>query len=181
MAAQSGFADANRSSLCFSYVLGFFFNKGVRGGPRVLMNLAGVLVVLIIFVKLLPSNMTESALQVIPLPTKIWSGSSHQQYTVPAGLRIVVFGELDIGTPVGGSQETEGSRSWTEALCDQVSGGLRLDVRYHTYYILSESTADQLPYLSSRATATSPWCPRPTKPRGPSAQMRFTPKASSTC
>lgn len=131
MAAQPGFAGANRSasSVCFSSLLGFVFNKGVRGGPRVLMNLAGVLVGLIIFVKLLPSNMTsnmtESALQVMPIPNKAWSGmSQQQQYIVPDGLRIVVFGELDVGTPVGGSQEKEGSKTWTEALCDQVSCGL---------------------------------------------------------
>lgn len=121
MAAQSGFADTNRGSLCFASLLGFFFNKGVRSGPRLLLNLAGVLVGLIILVKLLSLNMSESALQMIPISTKAWSSIVPQLFTASAGLRIVVFGELDIGTPVGGSQELDGSKTWTEALCDQVS------------------------------------------------------------
>lgn len=119
MASQSGFVDTIRSSLCFQSLLGFFFNKGVRGGPRVLLNLAGILLALIIFVKLLPQSMTESALSSIP--KGVWpSIASQTDDSVPGGLRIVVFGENDIGTPVGIQPETETSRSWTQALCDEV-------------------------------------------------------------
>lgn len=123
MGTQAGFADTIRSSLCFQVVLGFFFNKGVRGGPRVLLNLAGLLVGLFIFVKLLPSRMTENALHAIPMPTTVWSGLSGAN-SGPDGLRIVVFGELDIATPVSANQEDDGAKSWTEMLCDQVSGFL---------------------------------------------------------
>lgn len=120
MASQSGLVDRVRSSMCFQSVLGFFFNKGVRGGPRVLLNLAGVLVALIIFVKLLPQRMTESALQSIP--QSVWpSLGSQGDDGTPGGLRIVVFGEIDIGTPVGADEETKDPKTWTQALCDQVS------------------------------------------------------------
>lgn len=120
MGTQTGFGDALRSSVCFQALLGFFFNKGVRGGPRVLLNLAAVLVGLFIFVKLLPASMTESALHSIPIPQTVWSGLSLGNNR-PGGLRIVVFGELDIGTPVGANPEDEDPKSWTEMLCDQVS------------------------------------------------------------
>lgn len=119
MGSKSGIVDTVRDSMCFQTVLGFFFNKGVRGGPRVLMNLAGVLLALIIFVKLLPQHMAESALQSIP--QSVWSSLGTQSDgSVPGGLRIVVFGENDVGTPVGMTQEMENSKSWTEALCDKV-------------------------------------------------------------
>lgn len=121
MATQSGFADGFRSSTCFQLLLGFFFNKGVRGGPRVLLNLAAVLMALIIIVKLLPTHMTQTALQSIPLPQSVWSSIiDGNDNSVPGGLRIVVFGEIDIGTPVAPDDEMEESKTWTEALCDQV-------------------------------------------------------------
>lgn len=122
MATQPGFANKVRGSLCFQSVLGFCFNKGVRGGPRVLLNLAGLVVGLYLFVKLLPSHMTEGALQAIPLPKTAWSSLGLPGNSGLAGPRIVVFGELDIGTPVGANQEREDSKTWTEALCVRVSG-----------------------------------------------------------
>lgn len=118
MATPSGFADSLKSNMCFQAVLGFFFNKGVRGGPRVLLNLAAVLVGLFIFLKLLPTRMTENALQRIPLPKTVWSGLSNGE-SRPGGLRIVVFGELDIGTPVGANPEDDDPKSWTEMICEQ--------------------------------------------------------------
>lgn len=119
MASQSGLLDSVRSNLCFQSLLGFFFNKGVRGGPRVLFNLAGVLFALIIFVKLLPQHMTESALSAIP--QSVWSSiGSQTDDSVPGGLRIVVFGENDIGTPVGIQPESKDAQSWTQALCEEV-------------------------------------------------------------
>lgn len=118
MASQSGIVDSVRSSLCFQSLLGFFFNKGVRGGPKVLLNLAGVLLALIIFVKLLPQHMTESALS--SLPQSVWSSVGSQDDSVAGGLRIVVFGENDIGTPVGMQPEYEDAQSWTQALCEEV-------------------------------------------------------------
>lgn len=120
MASKSDFAETLQKNTCFQAVLGFFFNKGVRGGPRVLLNLAAVLVGLFIFLKLLPARMTESALQTIPIPESVWSGLSGGAGR-SGGLRIVVFGELDIGTPVGANPEDEDPKSWTEMLCDQVS------------------------------------------------------------
>lgn len=122
MATQPGFMHSVRSSMCFQSLLGFFFNKGVRGGPRVLLNLAAVLFALFIFVRLLPERMTESALQSIPMPQSIWSSlGAESGNSLHGGLRIVVFGEIDIGTPVGADEEVQGSKTWTEALCDQVS------------------------------------------------------------
>lgn len=121
MASQAGLADRVRSTMCFQSLLGFFFNKGVRGGPRVLLNLAGVLVALILFVKLLPQRMTEGALQ--SLPQSVWPSTITPQVEqgTPGGLRIVVFGEIDIGTPVGADAEMPDAMTWTQALCDQVS------------------------------------------------------------
>lgn len=122
MAMQPGIVDRARGSVCFQSILGFFFNKGVRGGPRVLLYLAGLLVGLIVFVKLLPQSMTESAL--LSMPQTIWSssnGNGVDDNRPDGGLRIVVFGEIDVGTPVGMNEEVEGSKSWTQALCDQVS------------------------------------------------------------
>lgn len=122
MATQAGLTDAVRNSVCFQSLLGFFFNKGVRGGPRVLLNLAAVLFALFIFVRLLPQRMTDSALQSIPIPQSIWSSlGGGSDNSLHGGLRIVVFGEIDIGTPVGADEEVKGSKTWTEALCDQVS------------------------------------------------------------
>lgn len=117
---KSDFAETLQNNTCLSAVLGFFFNKGVRGGPRVLLNLAAVLVGLFIFIKLLPARMTDSALQRIPIPETVWSGLSAGAGR-SGGLRIVVFGELDIGTPVGADPEDDDPKSWTEMLCDQVS------------------------------------------------------------
>ncbi|KAF3766182.1 hypothetical protein M406DRAFT_257279 [Cryphonectria parasitica EP155] len=100
--------------------MGFFFNKGVRGGPRVLLNLAAVLFALFVFVKLLPQRMTQSALSSIPISWSALSGHADDG-SVPGGLRIVVFGELDVGTPVGEDEEVKGAQTWTQALCDQLS------------------------------------------------------------
>lgn len=120
MAARPDLTDRARDSVCFQSLLGFFFNKGVRGGPRVLLYLASLLVGLFVFVKLLPQSMTEGALQSIP--QSIWSSqSSEGGKGSDGGLRIVVFGEIDIGTPVGANEEVQGSKSWTQALCDEAS------------------------------------------------------------
>lgn len=117
---MAGLAERARSSMCFQSLLGFFFNKGIRGGPRVLLNLAAVLFAVFIFVKLLPQHMTESAFSSIPIS---WSSLSGQKDdgSVPGGLRIVVFGELDIGTPVGADPEGKDAQTWTQALCEHVS------------------------------------------------------------
>lgn len=131
MASKSDFAETLQSNTCFQSVLGFFFNKGVRGGPRVLLNLAAVLVGLFIFLKLLPARMTESALQRFPRPETVWSGLSGGAGK-SGGLRVVVFGELDIGTPVGANPEDEDPKSWTEMLCDQVSCIDNTTPEYHT-------------------------------------------------
>lgn len=171
MATQSGLADRVRNSMCFQSLLGFFFNKGVRGGPRVLLNLAGVLVALIIFVKLLPQRMAESALQSIPQGVWPSLGSPGNDGT-PVGLRIVVFGEIDIGTPVGADEEMIGSKTWTQALCDQVSprvvaseppGGPPWDIKPNF----------PLP-RSLHATTTFPWCRLRMRLRGPSAPTSCT-------
>lgn len=122
MSSQAGFLDRLRDVPCFSALMGFFFNKGVRGGPRILLNLASVLLILLLIAKLMPSRVAEGALGAIP--HDLWSGISGSHTadddSVAGGLRIVVFGENDIGTPVGQNEEVAGSKSWTQALCDQV-------------------------------------------------------------
>lgn len=121
MSSQGGFLDRIKDAPCFGSLMGFFFNKGVRGGPKIFLNLAAVLLVLLVVAKLMPSRVADSALGSIP--HDLWSGISgggHDDGSVPGGLRIVVFGENDVGTPVGQNMEVEGSKSWTQALCAQV-------------------------------------------------------------
>lgn len=121
MFPQGGFLERIRDAPCFSSLMGFFFNKGVRGGPKIFLNLACVLLVLLVVTRLMPSRVTESALGSIP--HDLWSGISggkKDDGSVSGGLRIVVFGENDVGTPVGENAEVAGSKSWTEALCSQV-------------------------------------------------------------
>lgn len=127
MAQQESSGNRLRDTPCVQSLLGFFFNKGVRGGPKIFLNLAGVLFALLLVVKLMPQRLSDSALN--SMPHDLWKGepeetlqteSGDNDDSIPGGLRIVVFGENDIGTPIGVDQEVEGSRSWTEALCDQV-------------------------------------------------------------
>lgn len=126
MSSQGGFLERIRDAPCFGALMGFFFNKGVRSGPRIFLNLASVLLVLLVIAKLMPSRVAESALGSIP--HDLWSGisgGSHDDGSVPGGLRIVVFGENDVGTPVGQNMEVEGSKSWTQALCAEVGNTRR--------------------------------------------------------
>ncbi|ROV87662.1 hypothetical protein VSDG_09646 [Cytospora chrysosperma] len=122
MSSPVGVLDRIRDAPCFGSLMGFFFNKGVRSGPKIFLNLASVLLVVFVVAKLMPSRVAESALGSIP--HDLWSGingGSNDDGSVPGGLRIVVFGENDIGTPVGQNVEAEGSKSWTQALCAQTS------------------------------------------------------------
>lgn len=128
MAQQESSGNRLRDTPCVQSLLGFFFNKGVRGGPKIFLNLAAVLFALLLVIKLMPQRLSDSALNSIP--HDLWTGEAEETLqtddgedgSIPGGLRIVVFGENDIGTPIGQDEEVEGSKSWTEALCDQVSG-----------------------------------------------------------
>lgn len=183
MASKSDFAETLQSNTCFQSVLGFFFNKGVRGGPRVLLNLAAVLVGLFIFLKLLPARMTESALQRIPRPETVWSGLSGGAGQ-SGGLRIVVFGELDIGTPVGANPEDEDPKSWTEMLCDQVSciDNITLPsiIPVYTVYKVACCTTLSDFECSLSVTRTLLWSLHQTRPHGPSAPTNYMPRESIT-
>lgn len=127
MAQQEGSGQRLRNTPCIQSLLGFFFNKGVRGGPKIFLNLAAVLLGLLLVIKLMPQRLSDSALNSIP--HDLWTGEAEETLqtevgdddSIPGGLRIVVFGENDIGTPIGENLEFEGSKSWTEALCVQVS------------------------------------------------------------
>lgn len=127
MAQQESSGQRLRDMPCIQSLLGFFFNKGVRGGPKIFLNLAAVLLGLLLVIKLMPQRLSDSALNSIP--HDLWTGEAQETLqtevgdddSIPGGLRIVVFGENDIGTPIGQDQESEGSKSWTEALCVQVS------------------------------------------------------------
>lgn len=130
MAQQESPGNRLRDTPCIQSLLGFFFNKGVRGGPKIFLNLAAVLLGLLLVIKLMPQRLSDSALNSIP--HDLWTGEAQETLqtddggaedgSIPGGLRIVVFGENDIGTPIGQDEEVEGSKSWTEALCVQVSG-----------------------------------------------------------
>lgn len=127
MAQQESSGNRLRDTPCVQSLLGFFFNKGVRGGPKIFLNLAGVLFALLLVIKLIPQRFSDGALNSVP--HDLWKGEHEETSqtdlgddgSVPGGLRIVVFGENDIGTPIGVDQEVEGSKSWTEALCDQLA------------------------------------------------------------
>lgn len=129
MAQQESSGNRLRDTPCIQSLLGFFFNKGVRGGPKIFLNLAAVLLGLLLVIKLMPQRLSDSALNSIP--HDLWTGEAEETLqtdygvdddSIPGGLRIVVFGENDIGTPIGLDEEVEGAKSWTEALCVQVSG-----------------------------------------------------------
>lgn len=135
MAQHESCGQRLRDTPCIQSLLGFFFNKGVRGGPKIFLNLAAVLLGLLLVIKLMPQRLSDSALNSIP--HDLWTGEVQETLqtgvgdddSMPGGLRIVVFGENDIGTPIGQDQEFEGSKSWTEALCVQVSDhGLLLTI-----------------------------------------------------
>ena len=125
---SSGSGNRLRDTPCVQSLLGFFFNKGVRGGPKIFLNLAAVLFALLLVIKLMPQRLSDSALN--SMPHDLWTGEAEEVLetdtgddgSIPGGLRIVVFGENDIGTPIGQDEEVEGAKSWTEALCAQVSG-----------------------------------------------------------
>lgn len=127
MAQQESAGNRLRDTPCIQSLLGFFFNKGVRGGPKIFLNLAAVLLGLLVVIKLMPQRLSDSALNSIP--HDLWTGEAQETLqtddsddgSIPGGLRMVVFGENDIATPVGQDEEVEGSKSWTEALCVEVS------------------------------------------------------------
>ncbi|KAJ9149382.1 hypothetical protein NKR23_g4307 [Pleurostoma richardsiae] len=119
-------------------VLGFFSNRVLRGGPRVLLNLAAFLVLLILVMKFAPQHMSQISFG--HAYDSIWRGAGRPaQEAAPeagkgakgatvvddgpgGGLRIVVFGENDIGTPwSGGRDEEKSGPAWTEALCDELN------------------------------------------------------------
>ncbi|KAJ0125300.1 hypothetical protein J7T55_006645 [Diaporthe amygdali] len=123
MAQQDSSGQRLRDTPCIQSLLGFFFNKGVRGGPKIFLNLAATLFALLLVIKLMPQRMSDSALNSIP--HDLWTGVAEEvpledDDSTPGGLRIVVFGENDIGTPIGEDEEFEGAKSWTEALCAQL-------------------------------------------------------------
>lgn len=108
--------------VCVKSLLAFFFNRGARGGPRIFINLAMGMVVLLIIARLMPQRMSESAFGSIS--QNLWGAIGGDQFeddgSVPGGLRIVIFGENDIATPVGFNGEYEGAAPWTEVLCAEV-------------------------------------------------------------
>ncbi|KAL1850366.1 hypothetical protein Daus18300_012961 [Diaporthe australafricana] len=122
MAQQESSGQRLRDTPCIQSLLGFFFNKGVRGGPKIFLNLAAVLFALLLVIKLMPQRMSDSALNSIP--HDLWTGEAEEiaedDESIPGGLRLVVFGENDIGTPIGQDEEFDGAKSWTEALCAQL-------------------------------------------------------------
>ncbi|EOO00331.1 hypothetical protein UCRPA7_4249 [Phaeoacremonium minimum UCRPA7] len=106
-------------------ILAFFSNRVLRGGPKILLNLATCLVALIIITKLLPSRMTDIAFG--PTYGSIWHDDSKtgkgpsEKQDVGGGLRIVVFGESDIATPSLTGSEMDGELlTWTESLCAEL-------------------------------------------------------------
>ncbi|POS71778.1 hypothetical protein DHEL01_v209832 [Diaporthe helianthi] len=130
MAQQDSSGKRLRDTPCVQSLLGFFFNKGVRGGPKIFLNMAAVLFALLLVIKILPQRLSDSALNSMHMHHNLWKGEHEEPLqktgtgddgSRPGGLRIVVFGENDIGTPIGVDQEVEGSKSWTEALCDQLA------------------------------------------------------------
>lgn len=178
MSSQTSFVDRLRDVPFFNSLMGFFFNKGVRGGPRILLNLASVLLVLLLIAKLMPSRVAESALGSIPhdLWSGISGGSGADDGSVSGGLRIVVFGENDIGTPAGQDEEVEGAMSWTRALCVQVCLTRQKNVvlvpepeRRRTFVFDTRNSH------SSSAARTSLWCPRQMPRHGLSAPTKSTP------
>ncbi|KAI3390532.1 hypothetical protein diail_9270, partial [Diaporthe ilicicola] len=119
MAQQDGPGSRLRSTPCIQSLLGFFFNKGVRGGPKIFLNLAAVLFALLLVIKLMQQRLSDGALNSIP--HDLWNGvSKEEDDSTPGGLRLVVFGENELGTPVGQDEEVEGSVTWTEAVCAQL-------------------------------------------------------------
>ncbi|KAI1873719.1 uncharacterized protein JN550_002988 [Neoarthrinium moseri] len=101
----------------------FFSAKAIRGGPRLLPQLAICVVILIILTRLLPNHFTDIAFGSNYTKMLKWrpSADKHEDGSAPGGLRIVVFGGGDIASPnkMPGNPELP-DQSWTEILCEQL-------------------------------------------------------------
>lgn len=131
-------------------LVSFFSTRVIRGGPRILLHLAATLVVVLLIAKLAPSPFFGSLYSstsffswnpdrvaqavsgeirldaeyrpITPSDSALVLGDDRKvQDAAAGGLRIVVFGKDDVGTP-SRLHTYRGTRrpSWTELLCHEV-------------------------------------------------------------
>lgn len=100
----------------------FFSAKAMRGGPRLLPQIAICVVILIALTKLLPTKFSDIAFGSGYTRILKWRPtSSYDDGSVGGGIRIVSFGGGDITSP-NKRQDEAGvtDKSWTEVLCEQL-------------------------------------------------------------
>jgi hypothetical protein len=104
--------------------LAFFSVKAIRGGPRLLPQIAICIVILITLTRLMPSRLFDIAFGSSYTKILKWrpSGYADDDGSVGGGLRVVVFGGGDIATPIKalGTGDVDPRNSWTEVLCQEV-------------------------------------------------------------
>ncbi|KAI0137512.1 hypothetical protein BJ170DRAFT_64708 [Xylariales sp. AK1849] len=115
--------DGLMEGLGLKPLFAFLSAKAVRGGPRLLPQIAICVSILLILTRLLPTRLTDIAFG--SSYTKILKWKPTEDYedgSVGGGLRIVVFGGGDIATPNKAPEEQSWNQdtSWTEILCQQL-------------------------------------------------------------
>ncbi|ORY63935.1 uncharacterized protein BCR38DRAFT_343419 [Pseudomassariella vexata] len=111
-------------------LLAFFSAKAVRGGPRLLPQLAICVVVLFVLTRLMPTHLSDVAFGTNYTTILKWKPKGGDDGSVGGGLRIVVFGGGDIATPNKTPEKAVGHDvSWTEVLCQH------LDCTTHLSYM----------------------------------------------
>ncbi|KAK3683298.1 hypothetical protein B0T22DRAFT_384325 [Podospora appendiculata] len=111
-------------------LLAFFSNRVLRGGPRILVQLAACFTLLMLGMRFMPHGLSGAALGTT---SSLWNWTTEwkeEKIEIEeeeddggmGGLRIVVFGEDDIAIPA----RTHGGRGgrypgWTEVLCEELN------------------------------------------------------------
>jgi hypothetical protein len=108
---------------CVPTIVRFFSHKVVRSGPKLLLQLAVCLVLVVFLTQLLPLcgvdvSFEQARARIWYWPVKAEDGEGEE---VGGGLRIVVFGSNDAAIPPSGGFFEGKTRSWTELLCVEVS------------------------------------------------------------
>jgi hypothetical protein len=108
-------------------VLVFFSARALRGGPRLLVQIAVTAVLLGLLARLLPEPVSDIAFGTSY--SNLWRWPFAQiggEEDGGGGLRIVVFGSSDVASPsvvrqLEGNEDTATGKSWMEYLCEEVT------------------------------------------------------------
>lgn len=99
----------------------FFSLKALRGGPRLLPQIAICVMLLLILTRLLPTRLSDIAFGSSYTKTLKWRpNEGDDDGSIGGSLRIVVFGGGDVGSPNTTPGNTYQSTSWTDVLCREL-------------------------------------------------------------